>query len=145
MAPHSAKEVLQEEVQAGVICERERPQIPDGSLSQWLAVLSSLAESEAPREQAQAHGLLVRCISLYWHGMYINSILLHLYLPDTCEVLWAPPKKHSKELSSEQSPRNPRSWPQSRAILYSDSRMHHNPGSRGLKPQQLLWASASDH
>lgn len=47
MAPHSARKIPQEQVQACVICDLKRPQIPDDSLSQWLAVFSSLTKAEA--------------------------------------------------------------------------------------------------
>lgn len=56
MAPHPARKVPQEEVEACVICSPKSPQIPTGSLSQRQALPSSPTKAEAPGEQVQALG-----------------------------------------------------------------------------------------
>lgn len=97
MAPHSARKVPQEEVEACVICSPKSPQIPADSLSQWQALpylLLKLRHQGSKCRLWEGLGTLPECIK-------VGSTLIPF--PHTClcqipvKLGHSPPKKHSRK------------------------------------------------
>lgn len=145
MAPHPARKVPQEEVEACVICSPKSPQIPADSLSQWQALPSFLLKL---RHQGSKCRL--------WEGLgtlpeYINVGPTLIPFPHTCICQTQPPSKAQQKTwgSLQRSHQGiPGPGPSSKAIFYSlpsDSRMWNTLGSRDLRPWKPLQATASNH